>query len=572
LFFTVAANAATAQPEAPMQLCSPISAEDCATPPHWLKQPKMTLSALPAGSESEAVIGLNLVIGANGSVQNVESSNSTDDTRKQQVISSAWDWKFAPATFQGRAVPVEVRVIVQVPPTGSARLMLGPWRASWATAADLQRIFDDASQAFGRSDYREAVARSRQLIAMEPLFRRIRLILGESLVDLQEYDQAEAILQEEIKLDPKSPFAYNTLGWAYQRHGKYGEAITQYKKQIEVTPEAFTPLANLGVQLCARKRCGEAMPELEKALELSPGQARILLAQGKCDVDLGNTAKGIAEMEQAANKANSSSYWNEAAYRLTEQNVELDRAQKWSERAISIESAFLRDLSLDHVTPTQMKLVNATSNYWDTLGWVYFRMGKDDRALSYVDAAWRMHPTPTKGDHLGQIYEKLGRSEDAIHAYAMAVAATDLSMRGESSPEDLAEARERLTRIASPGADVADLIARGRAALASLNSISVENAAKRTGEADFTMKIVGGKIVEVQEFKGDASFAPFSEILRKSSLPVLVPEGSGLEILRRGTLSCKTETSECNFTLLTTQQALDLATKEDGGSSESASN
>jgi hypothetical protein len=81
-----------------------------------------------------------------------------------------------------------------------------------------------------------------------------------------------------------------------------------------------------------------------------------------------------------------------------------------------------------------------------------------------------MHPTPTKGEHLGQIYEKLGRREDAIHTYAMAVAAADLSKRGASSPEDLAEARGRLTQIAGQGADVAVLVERGRAALEALCS------------------------------------------------------------------------------------------------------
>jgi tetratricopeptide (TPR) repeat protein len=178
------------------------------------------------------------------------------------------------------------------------------------------------------------------------------------------------------KLDPKSPFAYNSLGWAYQHHYKYDEAIEQFKKQIEVTPEAFNPHANLGVLLCSRKRCSEAMPELEKALELSPEQPRALLAEGKCDIDLGSTAKGVSEMEQAASQSASSSSWNEAAYRLAEQNVELDTAKKWAETAITIESALLRDLSLDHVTPTQMRLVGTMGNYWETLGWVYFRMGK----------------------------------------------------------------------------------------------------------------------------------------------------------------------------------------------------
>jgi tetratricopeptide (TPR) repeat protein len=287
-----------------------------------------------------------------------------------------------------------------------------------------------------------------------------------------------------------------------------------------------------------------------------------LLAQGECDIDLGNIAKGISEMEQASNLSASSDFWNLAAYRLAEQNVELDKAQKWAGTAIAIKSAFLRDLSLDHATPTQMRLVNSIASYWDTLGWVYFRMGKDDRAFSYVDAAWRMHPTSTKGNHLGQIYEKRGWREDAIRTYAMAVAAADLSKRGASSPEDLTEAMGRLTQIAGQGTDVATLIEEGHAALEALGSVSVENPQKRTGSADFILKVVGDKITDVRQVSGEASFAQFSEALRKSPLAVHVPEESGVDILRRGTLSCNAEAGKCHFMLLRTEEALHLATQE----------
>lgn len=563
LLLASAAKPAVAQPETPMQLCTPLMTENCATYPRWLRSPQFKISRTPAGSQPDEVVGLNLVVGADGSVHSVDSMKSPDDTRKQQVIASAWDWKFIPATFQGHPVPVAVRAVVQIHGIGNPNINLGPWRATWTTVAELQKIYVDVDQARARADYQKAAALSRELISLEPLYRGIRLTLGQSLLGLHQYNEAEAAVQEEMKLDPKSAFAYNLLGWIYQQHGRFEDAIAQYRKQIEITPDTFNPHANLGVLLASRKRCAEAMPELEKALSISPGQSRMVLAQGKCDIDLGNIAKGTSEMEQAADKSASSSSWNEAAYRLAEQNVELDTAERWSQKAIAIESVLLRDLSLDHATPTQMRLVNSMSNYWDTLGWIYFRMGKVERALGYADAAWRMHPTPTKGDHLGQIYEKLGRHEEAIRIYGMAVASADLSKRGPSSPEDMAEARERLTQLAGQGADVAVLIEQGHAALEALNSISLENTSKHIGSAEFTLKIAGDRVMDVRQIGGDASFISFADTLRKSPLAVLAPQESGLEILRRGTLSCKSDAGECDFKLLTTQQAVDLATQED---------
>ena len=561
-FLLFAANLASAEAGIPMQVCTPISTGDCATSPHWLKPPAMKLSSKWKGQQIEGIVGLNLTVGADGSIRDVEVVKSSDDDLKEAVLASVKNWRFDPATFQGQAAAVEMRFVVRFHPIGDPIISYGPWRASWVDPAELQNLSVEANRALGRHDFEQAIELSRKLIALEPLYPRVRLALGESLVELHQYADAEAVLEEEIKLEPKSPFAYNALGWAYQRHYKYEEAIAQFKNQIEITPDAFDPHANLGVLLCSRKRCREAMPELEKSLELSPGQSRALLSQGECDIDLGNTQKGISEMEEAANKAASSSSWDEAAYRLAERSVELDTARKWAQTAITIDSAYLSDLSLDHVTPSQMSKVNTLTNYWDTLGWVYFRMGSDEQALSYVDAAWRMHPTPTKGDHLGQIYEKLGRREDALHTYAMAVAAADLSKRGASSPEDLVEARERLTQLSEKEADLASLIEQGRADLETFRSITVENPAKLVGSADFIVKVVRNKTVDVRPIAGNASFSRFSEVLLKSPLPLRIPEASEMEILRRGTLSCKQDAAECQFTLLGTEDAAEAATRE----------
>jgi hypothetical protein len=149
-----------------------------------------------------------------------------------------------------------------------------------------------------------------------------------------------------------------------------------------------------------------------------------------------------------------------------------------------------------------------------------------------------------------------------MHAFAMAVAAADLSERGASSPEDLAEARARLQQLSGQEANVAALIERGRADLEALRSIAVENPAKHAGSADFIMKIFRDKTMDVRQISGDASFAPFSEVLLNSPLPLRIPEGSQAEILRRGTLSCKKDAAECQFTFLGTEDAAEAATRE----------
>lgn len=234
-----------------MQLCSPISTSDCADSPRWLKPPLLKLPHSSGGPQSEGVVGFNFVVAADGSVHDMEILKSSADELKEEVAASFENWKFVPATFQGRSVAVEMRAIVQFHATGGVTVSLGSRRASWTDPDELQKLHVEADQAYGRRDYENAVALSRQLLALEPLYRGVRVVLGLSLIELQQYGDAEGALFEEIRLDPKSAFAYNALGLAYQRQHKYDEAIAQFKKQIDVTPEAFNPHVNLGVLLCA---------------------------------------------------------------------------------------------------------------------------------------------------------------------------------------------------------------------------------------------------------------------------------------------------------------------------------
>ncbi len=77
------------------------------------------------------------------------------------------------------------------------------------------------------------------------------------------------------------------------------------------------------------------------------------------------------------------------------------------------------------------------AQYWDTRGWIYFLRSDTPSALAYIEAAWPLlYFVPAVGNHLGQIYEKAGRREDAIRAYAMAVAAAERHFTFKAEDDD----------------------------------------------------------------------------------------------------------------------------------------
>jgi tetratricopeptide (TPR) repeat protein len=306
---------------------------------------------------------------------------------------------------------------------------------------------------------------------------------------LNELDAAAMALETAIKIDPASPYAYNNLGRVYWRQRKYEEAAAQFRKQIVINPQDQYAHANLGMMLRDQKKCSEAMRELEAALALTPNHTEALLAEGECDIDLGNRTKGISELEQATSVSSTPGIWNSAAYSLAKRGIELERAEKWSDTSLMIESARLHRVSLERLAPEQLGGVLALAHYWDTRGWIYFQRGDYANAQTYTAAAWWLHPLPVIGNHLGQIYEKPGQTETAIRTYAMAVAAAERPTRSSIDPDDAADAKQRLARLAGPDANLPSLIARGRTDLEAMTAISIPNAAKSSGSADFTLRV-----------------------------------------------------------------------------------
>ncbi|MEE9168929.1 MAG: tetratricopeptide repeat protein, partial [bacterium] len=52
--------------------------------------------------------------------------------------------------------------------------------------------------------------------------------------------------------------------------------------------------------------------------------------------------------------------------------------------------------------------------YWDTLGWIYFKLGDYDAALTYILKSIELRDASAEVlDHLGDIYAKLGDFEKA---------------------------------------------------------------------------------------------------------------------------------------------------------------
>jgi tetratricopeptide (TPR) repeat protein len=437
-----------------------------------------------------------------------------------------------------------------------------PGNGSIPSAASADDIFNAAVDAERNHNYQQAAKLYAAAAAKDPERDGIWGALGHVYLAARDYNDAVPALQQAISKNAYDQYAYNNLGLAYQGLGRYDDAVTEFQKQIEVNPLDRYAHANLASLYLQQKKYDAAQKEYQTALKITPNNYNLNVGLGTADLGLHQDDAALAAFHTVLEKAPSPTTWNNVAFNLADSNAHLDLAEQYSENSIHAVEAQLNAASLDTVGPTQAGLVQTIANFWDTMGWIKFKQGNLPAAESYIHAAWLLADDATIGDHLGQIYEKEGRREDAIETYALAL----------TYPNPPVETRGRLVALAGEkNAAGAISFAHGD----QRRSITLPNAQKIDAVAQFWILFtpksgaakapgigtVETKLIAIDEAaekkllassgtenatakpKGDLSAALNDyarSTLSAAEFPYSFPTGESGKILVRGTLTCVT--------------------------------
>lgn len=418
--------------------------------------------------------------------------------------------------------------------------------ASSSVSDDLEvgDLTQQAYEAHKAGNYAQAIALLQRALKVDPKHKVAWNNLGLAHMGLREIEPAVDAFRRQIEINPYDASAYTNLGRAYVIQRKFAEAEAAFLKQLEVNPlDAFAPL-NLGSMYLEQRRYDRAVPCFEKAIALTPDNAWLHVQLGKAFLNSSREPEALKAFDRAIELSPSPTMWNDIGYELARSGVHLDRALQYAESAVSSATAASRNMDVARADATALSLVRSLGAYWDTLGWVFFARGDLNRALPYVQAAWLLTQHGEVGDHLGQIYEKLGRREDAVRAYAMTL----------STQRPPVETRPRLENLLG-GEDVDRVIASHRESLAKERSISIPGKGQKARTADFVVLLSSPSTVEsVRLVGGDESLGSFGDAIRKSSFGSLFPTDVPAKLLRRGILAC-VPAGGCTFTLLLADDA-----------------
>ncbi|QSV53638.1 MAG: tetratricopeptide repeat protein [Dolichospermum sp. UKL201] len=133
---------------------------------------------------------------------------------------------------------------------------------------------------------------------------------GNTLIQLQRYQEALATYEKAIDIKPDYPQALYGKGKALFQLKKYQESLIAYDQAIQIQPNYLEAWTNRGFVLVRLKRYSEAIATVDKALQLKNDEPQIWQLKGDIFIKISQYNDAIKAYEQAINfQADNPELW-----------------------------------------------------------------------------------------------------------------------------------------------------------------------------------------------------------------------------------------------------------------------
>lgn len=204
----------------------------------------------------------------------------------------------------------------------------------------------------------------------------------------------------------------------------------------------ISPLTE-GQNLVREGKIQEAITILEKAAKDDKDDKRIPFALGTAYLRLPDEGKAAAAFQKALTGNEKPDWLNDVAYEYADAGVRLPDAISYASRAIAETEADTLKASTATAKTEDFLRMTTLAGEWDTLGWAKFRSGDAKGAQTYLEASWKLWQIDVVGEHLVEVYEKLGKKAEAAHLCEAALSGSDPNKNAKVHKK-LLDARKRL--------------------------------------------------------------------------------------------------------------------------------
>jgi tetratricopeptide (TPR) repeat protein len=424
------------------------------------------------------------------------------------------------------------------------------------TDAAAQALLIEAQASFRAGNLTDAHAKLDAARAINPRQPGVSMTLAAIEARQGHYQDAEAEILQEPADTPEARYAVLATLLSLQLRLKQNtDAITTLESMRTLHPEKTELLRREAAMLSTEKRYEESISLLEGAALHNPSDKRTLLALGTAQFAAGRPREAQTTLETALDTTQDPEILNDAAYELANHNLDLPAAQKDAQAALALVARQTGSATLSALTSQDLAGQRLLGSVWDTLGWIEYLQGNTAAAEDYLRAAWINAERSEIGYHLGALYEKEGKAQEAFDTYALAETTPGFDLDATESPyvEDL---HKRKAALAAKGLKTVST-PEPATRLADLRSINLPLVAQKYTEADFLVEASATGIDKVQFLEGSPLLKDQANALRtalaKDHSMLLFPKGSEAHLIRRGILSCQPVMKACQFTLFLPQ-------------------
>ncbi|MFZ3341891.1 MAG: tetratricopeptide repeat protein [Terriglobales bacterium] len=280
-------------------------------------------------------------------------------------------------------------------------------------------------------NYQSANETFRQMIALggdENIERAYQQII-DTWREAKEWQKATDVAQEAVQKLPTSRDLKMVLAAQQADMGKADEALKDVRAMLKGNSDdrqVYITLAQMNTRL---RRFSDAEQDLDKAEQLSTKQddkEYVWFLRGSTFEREKRYSDAEVQFKKVlASDPEHASALNYLGYMLADQNLELDAALGYIKKAVDLDPA--------------------NGAYLDSLGWVYFRLGKYDLAEeNLLKASQKINTDPTVHDHLGDLYQKTGRLKMAVTNWDRALNEWNRTVAAEVDPADVARVQKKL--------------------------------------------------------------------------------------------------------------------------------
>ncbi len=239
---------------------------------------------------------------------------------------------------------------------------------------------------------------------------------------------------------------------------------------------------------------------------------------------------------------------NNLAYALANKNEHLADAQTLAEQAVQLqEKTTSKQVSMDDKVKSfdQMQILGAD---WETLGWVYYREGQQEKAETYMHAAWELKPRNVDINmYMGIIYDAQHKPEEATTFYRMALSGTI-----PTTTQNLIQKRFDRLGVTTNSPLPMDVVT-------SLPSLAIQLNAGDT-EPLVDILLSPDKPPSIKLIKGDRALEKSLSKAIQSALANSFPDSGPEKLLRRARVTCSSgDQPTCALHFLGSQVAMEAS-------------